>query len=131
MVVVLFDYYISGYAEWMRRTFLSESWTTLIPIEFLTFDDIGLPMETSDRQVWRLIQERRMFLLTGNRNSDGIDSLVATIKEENFPESLPILTVSRQNDLASSNYRAECITRLVAIAIDLDNFRGVGRLYIP
>ena len=72
-----------------------------------------------------------MFLLTGNRNGDGIDSLVATIKEENFPESLPILTVSRQNDLAFSNYRAECITRLVAIAIDLDNFRGVGRLYIP
>ena len=58
MVVVLFDYNISGYAERMRRTFLSESWTTLIPIEFLTFDDIGLPMETSDRQVWRLVQER-------------------------------------------------------------------------
>lgn len=131
MVVVLLDYNITGYAEYLRSTFRSENWSELVPIEFLTFDDIALPFETSDRNVWRLVQERRMILLTGNRNSDGRDSLVATIDEENFPGSLPVLTVSRQNDLGQANYRAECVTRLVAIAIDLDNFRGVGRLYIP
>lgn len=131
MVAVLLDYNITGYAERLRSTYRSETWSELIPIEFLTFGDIELPFETSDRDIWRLVQRRRMILLTGNRNSDTPDSLGITIRDENFAGALPILTLTRQNDLAFSAYRIDCITRLIAIVLDLDNFRGVGRVFIP
>lgn len=131
MVAVLLDYNITGYVDRLRGTYRSETWSELVPIEFFTFGDIELPFETSDREIWRLVQRRRMILLTGNRNSDTPDSLGVTIRDENFADALPILTLTRQDDLAYSGYRIDCITRLIAIVIDLDNFRGVGRVFIP
>jgi hypothetical protein len=131
MVAILLDYNITGYADRLRSTFHSENWSELVAVEFLTFNDIALPFETSDRDVWRLVQDRRIILLTGNRNSEGRDSLGVTIKKENSPDSLPVLTVGRQDDLALKSYRIKCVARLVAIVLDLSNFRGVGRLFIP
>jgi len=52
-------------------TFIAEGWTELIPIELLMFADVGLMADSSDRIVWRFVQENDMLLLTDNRKGSG------------------------------------------------------------
>jgi hypothetical protein len=72
-----------------------------------------------------------MLLLTDNRNARGPDSLERTLGEENTPTSLPVLTVGTPGRLKELNYRERCADRLMEIVLDLDTYRGVGRVYIP
>lgn len=131
MTKVLIDYNLSGQARLLLGTLQSLGWVELLELEFLSFEDVGLHESTSDRTIWRFAQANGLILLTGNRNRQGTDSLQQTIEEENYPESLPILTVSRQNALQDIAYRRQCAARLIEVVVDLDNFRGVGRLFIP
>jgi hypothetical protein len=52
-------------------------------------------MDSSDRVVWRTAQAQGMVLLTHNRNMKGEDSLEQTIREDNSPTSLPVVTIGR------------------------------------
>jgi len=72
-----------------------------------------------------------MLLLTGNRSMKGPHSLEQTIREENTATSLPVITVSSANRLDERLYRERCGSRLIEIILDLDNYLGVGRLFIP
>lgn len=100
-------------------------------MRFVTLRQIGLPVNTSDRAIWRLVQAQGMLLLTGNRNMEGDDSLEATLREENTPTALPIITISSPRRLDERDYRERCAERLAEIVFDLDQYRGVGRVYIP
>lgn len=131
MTAILIDHNLSGQARLLYGTLESLGWVELLELEFVGFEDVGLNIATSDRTVWRYSQAHTMILLTGNRNRAGVDSLEQTIEEENFPESLPVLTVSRQNDLRQITYRRRCAVRLIEIVVDLEIYRGVGRLFIP
>jgi hypothetical protein len=90
-----------------------------------------LPVNSSDRAVWRFAQANRMLLLTGNRSMQGPHSLEQTIREENTLTSLPVITVSSAHRLDERLYRERCGSRLIEIILDLDNYLGVGRLFIP
>jgi hypothetical protein len=59
----------------------------------VTFIEAGLPLASSDCIVWRFAQAHTMLLLTGNRNMDGKNSLEQTIRDENHPAALPIVTI--------------------------------------
>ncbi len=72
-----------------------------------------------------------MLLLTGNRNMDGEDWLEQTLREENTSTSLPVITISRIDSLRERAYRLRCARRLVEIVLYLEQYRGVGRLFIP
>lgn len=72
-----------------------------------------------------------MILLTANRSMKGRDSLEQTIREENLPTSLPVITIRNIDRLSESQYREDCAVRLVEIVLDIDNYKGVGRLFIP
>lgn len=72
-----------------------------------------------------------MLLLTGNRNMDGEDSLEQTLRAENTPTSLPVITISRIDSLRESAFRIRCARRLVEIVLSLEQYLGVGRLYTP
>ncbi|WP_353838774.1 hypothetical protein [Moorena sp. SIO4E2] len=61
----------------------------------------------------------------------GEDSLEQTIREDNTPTSLPILTIGNPDRLDESSYRQKCATRLIEIVLDLENYLGVGRIFIP
>jgi predicted nuclease of predicted toxin-antitoxin system len=37
--------------------------------------DVGLPDNSTDREVWRFAQANQMLLLTNNRNMEGVDTL--------------------------------------------------------
>ena len=127
----LIDYNLTGDAVLFWGTLSAEGWLDLLSIKFFTFKEVGLPMDSSDRTVWKFAQTSQMILITANRNMKGIDSLEQTLREENTSTSLPILTIGNPDRFDESNYRQKCATRLIEILLDLENYKGAGRVFIP
>ncbi len=127
----LVDYNLDGYALFFLGILAKQGWLELIPIQFLTFREVGLSMDSSDRIVWRYAQENQMMILTANRNMKGEDSLEQVIREENRVNSFPVLTIGSLPRLDEGNYRERCVERLLEIVLDIDNYKGAGRLFIP
>jgi len=131
MIKILVDHNIEGQAALLLSSLRVDGWTNLDVLEILTFSEVGLLFDSSDQKVWRFAQANEMILLTTNRNMDGEDSLEQTIRRENTENSLPVVTLSQADRLFDKTYRDICSIRLVEIVLYLENFRGVGRLYIP
>ena len=112
-------------------TLAAGGWLELLPMTMTRFADVGLPFDSSDRTVWRFAQEHGMLLLTDNRSRRGEDSLEQTIREENSLTSLPVLTIGNVARIVEQAYREQCVIRLVEIVLDLANYLGTGRLFIP
>lgn len=106
-------------------------WLNLVPIWLVTFEAVDLPADSTDRVVWRFAQDHQMLLLTANRNAKGEDSLEQVMRDENLPTSFPILTIGDPDRVNEYDYRERCIERLVEIVIDIQDYRGTGRLFIP
>jgi len=75
MNTILVDHNLEGQAALLWSTFATEGWLDLTDFRLVTFAEIGLPFDASDREVWRFVQQHQMLLLTGNRNRKGDDSL--------------------------------------------------------
>ena len=131
MITIFVDHDIEGQAALLLSTLESQGWVRLGLLRVATFEQLSLPVESSDREIWRFAQERRMLLLTGNRNMTGEDSLEQTIRNENRPDSIPVVTIANVNRIAERNYREECATRLAVICLDVEGYLGTGRLFIP
>jgi predicted nuclease of predicted toxin-antitoxin system len=131
MITFLTDHNIEGQALSLWGLLAKEGWLELISIQLVTFTDIGLSFESSDREVWRFAQANRMILLTDNRNMKGEDSLEQTIREENGLTSLPVLTIGNVNRLDEKIYRERCAERLLEIGTNLEKYLGTGRIFIP
>ena len=131
VTTVLVDHDIEGYAELLWRTLSAEGWLDLVSLRLVTLVDMGLPVDTPDRAVWRFARARGMLLLTNNRNMRGEDSLTLTIREESTPTSLPVLTIGNLARLVEREYRAQCAERIVEVALYLDRYLGAGRIFIP
>jgi hypothetical protein len=93
MIPVLVDHNIEGQAALLWSTLATSGWLELGLFRLVTFTEAGLPLASSDQIVWRFAQAHGMLLLTGNRNMDGKDSLEQTIRDENYPAALPIITI--------------------------------------
>src|SRR5262249_20514593 len=130
-MTLLADHNLEGQAILLWGTLATEGWLTLLPLRLVMFHEVGLPADTTDREVWRYAQAHQMVLLTGNRRKKGQDSLEQVIREENTPTSLPVITVARVNRLDERAYRERCSSRLVEIMLDIESYVGVGRIYIP
>jgi len=128
---VLLDHHMKKQGILLWVTMRSEGWLKLLDIPMQTFEDVGLPIDSNDRAVWRFAQKNQLVLLTGNRNSEGEDSLEQTIRDENKPESLPVVTVGMLDRMEESSYREKCAERLVEIILNIENYLGAGRIYIP
>ncbi|GGA42207.1 DUF5615 family PIN-like protein [Okeania sp. KiyG1] len=128
----LIDYNLNGPALILLGSLTASGWLDLIDVRFVNFSEVELPMNSSDRQVWRFAQANQMILLTANRSMKGKDSLEQVIREENTPTSFPVLTIANVDRLlADSNYRERCVNRLVEIAIDIEYYQGTMRIFIP
>jgi hypothetical protein len=128
---VLLDHHMKKQGILLWATMGSEGWLKLLDIPMLTFDDVGLPIDSKDRDVWRFAQTQQLILLTGNRNKDSADSLEQTIRNENTSNSLPVITIGIVDRLEESSYREQCAERLVEIILNIENYLGIGRIYIP
>lgn len=131
MITVLADHNVEGQAIALWETLSAGGWLELYPLRLVTFAQAGLPSESSDRTVWRFAQERRMILLTSNRRLRDTDALEQTIREENTAASLPVLTIGNVKRMVEKTYRERCAARLLEIALDLNNYLGAGRIFIP
>ena len=103
----LVDHDIEGYAKLLWNTLASDRWIELCTIEMLMFIDVGLPINSTDRKVWRFAQEHKLILLTANRNMDGMDSLEQSIRQENISTSIPVITIGRVERLKEKSYECD------------------------
>lgn len=131
MKTILIDHNIEGQAAILWGALVATGWLELFPLQMRTFVEVGLPFDSSDREVWRFAQAKEMVLLTDNRNMKGKDSLEQTIRGENTITSLPVLTVGNVRRMVERTYRERCADRLIEILLDLENFLGTGRIFIP
>lgn len=131
MITILVDHNVEGQAMLLWGTLSAEGWPELLPIQFVTFEQVGLPYASSDREIWRFAQERGMILLTANRQMKGEDNLEQTIREKNTTTSFPVLTIGNPNRVIEKVYRERCAIRIVEIGLDLENYLGAGRIFIP
>jgi hypothetical protein len=130
-LTLLVDHNIEGHALMLWGMLSETGWLEVLGLRLMRLRDVGLPEDSTDRQVWRYAQAHEMLLFTDNRNMENDDSLEQTIREENSTYSFPVLTIGSVARLAERGYREECVERLIEIAIYLDDYMGVGRLYIP
>ncbi len=102
---------------------------TLFNLPLYTFHDLGLAPETP---LWQVCQQQEIILITANRNDDGPDSLESAIRTMNTVHSLPVFTIADADQVLHSRAYAErVIIKLLDYLIDIDNYRGTGRQYLP
>lgn len=131
-MIFLVDHNLQGHALLLSGSLTNLGWMDLLPIRFVLLEDVELPITSSDRVVWRFAQANQMILLTANRRMKGRDSLEQVLREENTPISLPVITIGdAERILHDSDYRELCINRLLEIVLDLDNYLGTRRIFIP
>ena len=130
-MIVLVDYNLNRQALLLSGSIAAGGWLDIAAIKLVTFAEIGLPANSNDRVVWQFAQENQMLLLTANRNAKGDDSLERVMREENTPTSLPIITIGSSERISEYDYRESCVERLVEIVVDIQNYMGAGRLFIP
>jgi hypothetical protein len=53
------------------------------------------------------------------------------MREENTENSFPVLTIGNLDRLSEADYRERCVERLIEIVVEIDNYKGAGRLFIP
>lgn len=128
----LIDHNLGGHAEILLGNIASQGWLELVSIRFITFKEMKLSIDSSDRIVWRIAQSNKMILLTANRSMKGEDSLEQVLREENTLDSFPVITI-RDADrfLADRVYRNRCVDRILEILLDIEAWMGVGRLFVP
>jgi hypothetical protein len=66
-MIFLIDHNLKGHAVILFGTIASQGWLDSVPIRFITFEEVGLSKNSSDRVVWQLAQTNKMILLTANR----------------------------------------------------------------
>jgi Domain of unknown function (DUF5615) len=131
-MIFLIDHNLEGHALILLGVITSQGWLDLLEIRFVTFEEIELPIESSDRVVWQFAQSNQMILLTANRSMKGEDSLEQVLREENTPTSLPVVTIGSTDRLLNeSDYRERCVERLIEMVLYVNNYIGTSRIFIP
>ena len=131
-MILLVDHNLEGHALILLGNIANQGWLELLPIRFVTFKEMELSIDSSDRIVWQVAQANQMILMTANRSMKGEDSLEQVLREENTPNSLPVITIGSLDRLLDErDYRNRCVDRLLEILLDIENYMGVGRLFIP
>lgn len=130
-ITLLFDADMDGAAKYFKAGLEEIGWDQDLAIVFKRLRDFGLSNDTPDQEVWRFAQQHGFWLVTNNRNSESESSLQMTMKRENTPQSLPVITTSDKDRLSESEYRRKAMIRLVEILIYPETSLGAGRLFIP
>ncbi len=132
---ILADANIQGHFDRLLHLMATQPWLEFwgaLGLAALHFSDIGLDPKVGDRVMWHLCQAHELVLSTGNRNAHGPDSLEETIRRDNTPTSLPVLTLADPDRVFhEGDYAERVIGKLVDVLERIDSLRGTGRLYLP
>lgn len=131
-MIFLIDHNLKGHALVFLGAIATQGWLDIVPMQFVTFAEMDLSINSDDRTVWRLAQANQMILITANRSMKGKDSLEQVMREENTPTSLPVVTIGNiERLLAEPDYRDRCVNRLVDIVVNIEDYQGARRIFIP
>jgi hypothetical protein len=132
---ILADINIGRQRKAILAIWASDTWRDLwtgLDLAVVSFPALGLSYNASDALIWRTCQREGLVLITGNRNDDGADSLEATIRNENQPDSLPAVTIADADRVLNDRLYAEKVAEsLLDYLMRIDEVRGAGRLYVP
>jgi hypothetical protein len=131
-MIFLVDHNLKGHVLVFFSAMASQGWLDVVSIQFVTFAEVGLSIDSDDRKVWRLAQKNQMILITANRSMKGKKSLEQVMREESTSTSLPVVTIGNADRLLyDSEYRDRCVEDLVEIVLDIDSYRGARRIFVP
>jgi hypothetical protein len=128
------DHDIEGQFAELLRILRSPTWRDLwerLGVTTESFASLGLSEQAPDGLLWETCQAQQVVLVTGNRNSESPDSLEATIRRLNQADSLPVVTIADPQKFSHRSYAERAAERLLDYLLDLDKYRGAGRLFIP
>ena len=132
---ILADHNNEGHVSLLMAGLQSETWQGLwahLNLPLLSFADLGLTPDSTDAVVWEACQREDVLLITINRNARGPDSLEMTIRQRNAPHHLPVITLADADRLLHDRaYLTRAVERLLEFLVDIDSYRGAGRLYVP
>ena len=135
MLRLVADVNVEGHFEALVAVCQAERWRDIwlaLDIEILDFGNLGLAPNTPDSAVWFAVQRAGAILVTANRNRRGPESLEGTMRRENKPDSLPIITISNPKRIKlDRDYCERAVERLLLYLMEIEQHRGAGRLYIP
>ena len=132
---ILADNDVEGYVGVIHTIWISGTWREIwdgLRLSVESFATLQIPPDSSDVIVWRTCQRHQLILITGNRNADDPDSLEMVIRNENQPNSLPVVTLGDpQRIIRDRLYAESAAVRLLERLSSIDDFRGAGRIYVP
>ena len=132
---ILADINIEGIMVHLGRIWLTDTWRELwfeLSISVESFESLGLRSDATDATIWRTCQEQKLILITANRNADGPSSLEIVIRDENQPESLPVITLAdARRVLRERAYAERTAVQILDYLMRIDEVRGTGRLFVP
>ena len=135
MSAIMADHDVEGQLQVLLHLLTSAAWSEVwheSGTYVASFASLGLPENTPDATLWQMCQTQQIVLITGNRNRGGPDALEAVIERHNTPLSLLVLTIETPPRVLSSRAYAERVaTSLLEILLDIEQYRGTGRLYLP
>jgi len=126
---------IFGHFKVLGTMLEDQSWQEIwhsLDLHCFTFEEFGLASDAPDSEVWHVCQREEVALITANRNKAGPDSLEATLRDHNNASSLPVFTISNaQRFMDSKRYAQRVVEKLLEYLLEIDAYRGTGRLYLP
>jgi hypothetical protein len=132
---ILSDVNIQGHVQALVHFLEGPAWRDVwasLGLGLCTFRDLGLAPDVVDSILWQQCQDEQVILITANRNAAGPDSLEVMLRSRNTPESLPVFTLADPDRvLHSRDYAERVVERLLDYLLDIDQYRGTGRLYLP
>ena len=132
---LLADANIQGHVDRLVNRMQGEPWIgfwNYLQISYVTFADVGLDPADSDALIWKRCQDKRLCLVTNNRNAAGPDSLENTIRTCNTPHALPVFTIGdADRTLSDRDYSDAVIWALTDYLLRIDDLLGTGRLFLP
>ena len=132
---ILADINVIGHVQVLLEILEGNYWGELwkeLDLTIHTFDEIGLSPDVPDSLLWRRCQDLNIVLITTNRNAEGPESLEMTIRRENGPSSLPVLTIADNERVATDReYAVLTAEVLIDYLIRIDTLHGTGRLFLP
>lgn len=134
---LLADINVQGHLTTLRQRLVAlDLWSYLdgLGLEFVTFGDVGLPLNLNDRELWTYCQREGWILFTENRNHEDADSLGATMLDLYRLGDLPVITVANKREFEGNAHYADQVAQEVAdlmFEIATQNFQAPPRVYVP
>ena len=94
---ILSDHDVQGQVSRLMDLCQRPPWVDLwreLECVLCTFEEFDLAEDATDATIWHTCQDHDILLITGNRNAAGPASLAMTLRQQNTPQCLPVLTLA-------------------------------------